>query len=59
MDGTVLGFFLLAAFLGAVTTGTRWQFLRLDGDDVAIELHEYSLERDVAQILGILASSLS
>ena len=34
--------------LGAVTTGTRWQFLRLDGDDVAIELHEYSLEHDVA-----------
>ncbi len=45
--------------LGAVTTGTRWQFLRLDGDDVAIELHEYSLERDVAQILGLLASSLA
>jgi hypothetical protein len=45
--------------LGAVTTGTRWQFLRLDGNDVAIELHEYSLERDVAQILGILASSLA
>src|SRR3989449_5150065 len=45
--------------LGAVTTGTRWQFLRLDGDDVTIELHEYSLERDVAQILGLLASSLA
>jgi hypothetical protein len=45
--------------LGAVTTGTRWQFVQLNGEDVAIDLHEYSLESHVAQILGILASSLT
>ena len=45
--------------LGAVTTGTRWQFVQLKGEDVAIDLHEYALESHVAQILGILASSLT
>jgi hypothetical protein len=44
--------------LGAVSTGTRWQFLRLDGDNVTIDLHVYALESHVAHILGILASSL-
>jgi hypothetical protein len=45
--------------LGAVTTGTRWQFVQLSGEDVAIDLHECALESHVAQILGILASSLA
>jgi hypothetical protein len=48
----------VTTILGTVTTGIRWQFLRLDGDDVAIEMREYDVERDVALILGILASGL-
>jgi hypothetical protein len=45
--------------LGAVTTGTRWRFLRLDGEIIILDLDEYALESQVAHILGILASSLA
>jgi hypothetical protein len=48
----------VTTILGTVTTGMRWQFLRLHGDNIAIEMREYDIEHDVAQILGILASGL-
>ena len=38
---------------GAVTTGTLWRFLRLDGTTITIDEPEYSIER-IAKILGIL-----
>jgi hypothetical protein len=38
---------------GSVTTGTRWQFLRLTGQQLTIDLVEYSLE-PLDQMLGIL-----
>ncbi len=38
---------------GCVTSGTNWQFLRLDGDVVLIDPEEYSVE-NLENILGIL-----
>ncbi len=42
---------------GVVTTGSIWQFLKLEGQLLTIDLSEYYL-KDVNQILGILASAL-
>ncbi|MDF5731667.1 MAG: hypothetical protein PUP92_27585 [Rhizonema sp. PD38] len=39
---------------GAVTTGSIWQFLKLEGQTLSIDLSEYYL-KDVNKILGILA----
>jgi len=47
----------IESVLGVVTTGTAWQFLRLTGQCLAIDLREYSIER-AGQILGILASGV-
>jgi hypothetical protein len=38
---------------GSVTTGTFWQFLKLTGQDLTIDVTEYSLN-PVERILGIL-----
>jgi hypothetical protein len=38
---------------GSVTTGTQWQFLNLTGQDLTIDVTEYSLN-SVDRILGIL-----
>jgi hypothetical protein len=37
---------------GSVTTGTQWQFLKLTGTQLTIDVNEYSLS-PVSQILGI------
>ena len=42
---------------GAVTSGTNWKFLKLDGKVIEIDLSEYYL-KDVNKILGILASGI-
>ena len=42
---------------GTVTTGSIWQFLKLDGQFIYIDLSEYYL-KDVNKILGILASGV-
>lgn len=42
---------------GTVTTGSIWQFLKLDGQVIQIDLSEYYL-KDVNKILGILASGV-
>jgi len=42
---------------GAVTSGTVWRFLKLDGNIVSIDASEYYL-RDVGKILGILLSAI-
>jgi hypothetical protein len=42
---------------GAVTTGSIWQFLKLEGQTLSIDLSEYYL-KDVDKILGILASGI-
>src|SRR5207248_2866053 len=38
---------------GAVTTGSIWRFLRLDGNDVQIDCREYYLTQ-LTKILGII-----
>jgi hypothetical protein len=43
---------------GAVTSGTVWRFLKLEGKIVDIDAIEYYL-RDVGKILGILLSAIS
>lgn len=43
---------------GVVTTGSIWQFLKLQEQILSIDLREYYL-KDVNKILGILASSIS
>lgn len=43
---------------GVVTTGSIWQFLKLQEQTLSIDLREYYL-KDVNKILGILASSIS
>lgn len=43
---------------GAVTTGSIWQFLKLEEQTLSIDLSEYYL-KDVNKILGILASGIS
>ncbi|MBA3921696.1 MAG: hypothetical protein H0X31_08345 [Nostocaceae cyanobacterium] len=42
---------------GAVTTGSIWQFLKLEGQILTIDLSEYYL-KNVNKILGILASGI-
>ena len=42
---------------GAVTTGSIWQFMKLEGQILTIDLSEYYL-KDVNKILGILASGI-
>ncbi|MBD2194081.1 MULTISPECIES: hypothetical protein [Calothrix] len=43
---------------GAVTIGTIWQFLKLEGNVVAIDLSEYYI-KDIKKILGILYSAIA
>lgn len=42
---------------GVVTTGTIWQFLELEGENVGLDLQEYSVE-NLPKVLGILNSFL-
>jgi len=50
----------IAAIYGTVTTGTNWQFLKLSGQTVAIDLSEYyvSNQTNINQILGILVNCI-
>ena len=43
---------------GAVTDGTRWRFLQLEGATVSIDLREYPLA-ELARILGVLVAMVS
>ncbi|MFB2923765.1 hypothetical protein [Aerosakkonema funiforme] len=47
----------IKAIYGAVTTGSIWQFLKLERQVLSIDLSEYYL-KDVNKILGILASGV-
>jgi len=42
---------------GAVTTGTNWKFMQLEGKVISIDLNEYFLN-NVGKILGILRSGI-
>ncbi|BAZ06524.1 hypothetical protein [Calothrix sp. NIES-3974] len=45
----------ISIIYGAVTSGTNWRFLQLEGDNINIDLDEYYLS-DIKKILGILNS---
>jgi heterodisulfide reductase subunit B len=45
----------ISAVYGAVTTGTNWKFIKLEGTVVEIDLSEYYLS-NLNKILGILSS---
>jgi hypothetical protein len=48
----------ISKIYGAITTGTVWQFLELEGEAVVLDLQEYSVE-NLPKILGILTSFVS
>jgi len=48
----------ISTIYGTVTTGTNWQFLKLEEDIINIDLSEYYLT-NVNKILGILASGIN
>jgi hypothetical protein len=48
----------ITAVYGTVTTGSIWQFLKLEEKLVTIDLQEYYL-RDIDKILGILARAIN
>ena len=43
---------------GVVTTGTMWSFLKLEGENVLIDINEYPIEH-ADQIFGILLSMIN
>ncbi len=47
----------ISTIYGAVTTGSIWKFIKLEGSVIHIDLTEYYL-KDVNKILGILASGI-
>ena len=47
----------ISTILGVVTSGTNWRFLKLENNNIYIDLSEYYLS-DLDKILGILASSI-
>ncbi|QMS88968.1 hypothetical protein HUN01_15665 [Nostoc edaphicum CCNP1411] len=48
----------IKAIYGAVTIGTLWQFLKLEGNAVSIDLSEYYI-KDIKKILGILYGAIA
>ena len=48
----------VAIIYGSVTSGKLWQFLKLEGNDVTIDINEYSV-MPIQKILGILKWILS
>jgi hypothetical protein len=49
---------LSGAVYGAVTTGSIWRFLKLEGTGLTIDRREYYLDR-VGKVLGILKAAVS
>jgi hypothetical protein len=48
---------MMPNIIGAVTTGSTWKFMQLDGKSINLDLQEYFLNQ-VGQILGILSLNL-
>ncbi len=49
----------IEAVYGVVTIGTTWQFLRLRGQVVEIDLKQYPIVESLSKILGILSSAIA
>ncbi|MEB3342080.1 hypothetical protein [Okeania sp.] len=48
----------ISKIYGAITTGTTWQFLELEGKNAVLDLEEYSV-KNLPKLLGILIDFLS
>lgn len=48
----------ISLIYGAVTTGTVWQFLKLENKVVSIDLTEYFIQ-DIQKIIGILIQAMN
>lgn len=48
----------ISQIYGAITTGTAWQFLELEGENVVLDLEEYSL-KNLPKLLGVLIGFVS
>ncbi|MGK7920570.1 MAG: hypothetical protein AB4080_11255 [Trichodesmium sp.] len=48
----------ISKIYGAITTGTAWQFLELEGQNAVLDLEEYSI-KNLPKLLGILISFVS
>ncbi|MEM1168848.1 MAG: hypothetical protein AAGJ08_07130 [Cyanobacteria bacterium P01_H01_bin.35] len=48
----------ISKIYGAITTGTAWQFLELEGQNVVLDLEEYSI-KNLPKLLGILIHFVS
>ena len=48
----------ISQIYGAITTGTAWQFLELEGQNVVLDLEEYSL-KNLPKLLGVLINFVS
>ena len=48
----------ISQIYGAITTGTTWQFLELEGQNAVLDLEEYSVN-NLPKLLGILINFLS
>ena len=48
----------ISEIFGTVTSGTVWKFLKLEKNNVFIDLTEYYIQ-DLAKILGILATEIN
>ena len=44
---------------GTVTSGVGWKFLKLESNQVYIDLRDYSIESEPKKIVGILAAMIS
>jgi len=49
----------VANIYGTVTSGMGWKFLKLSGQDVSIDLKDYSLESEPHKIIGILSAMIA
>ncbi|GGA30502.1 hypothetical protein [Okeania sp. KiyG1] len=48
----------ITTIYGAITSGTNWRFLKLEGENIIIDLTEYYLNQ-INLIMGILTASLT
>ena len=48
----------ISTIYGVITSGTNWRFLKLEGENIIIDLTEYYLNQ-INLIMGILTASLT
>lgn len=48
----------VSAIYGAVTSGTAWKFLKMNGSTIYFDLKDYSIDDNPSRIVGILAAMI-